>query len=122
MRLAKFLSTVSLVTIFSLLYVYQQSEIYRLAYLGQKRHSIFQDLLDKNTRLRYNMQKSASLVQIGNKVMDNKDYEMPATFQLVKLSYPLENSNIKYRVIKKQNLIARFFSVKTQAEAKTINP
>jgi hypothetical protein len=53
-----------IVTLFSLLYVYQQTEILHLAYVGQKRVTAFEDLFDKNSVLRYNINKSSSLVHI----------------------------------------------------------
>ena len=111
-----------MVTFFALVYVYQQSEIFRFAYAGEKRQALFQDLLDKNTALRYNILESGSLIRIGNKILESNDYEMPETYQLVKLAYPLENLKVKGSVQRKENLVARIFSIKRQAEAKTINP
>ena len=64
MKLSKFFSAVVFITSFSVLYVYQQSEIFRLAYLGQKKQSVFTELLDKNTALKYNINKSSSLVKV----------------------------------------------------------
>ncbi|MDD5594817.1 MAG: hypothetical protein PHY94_01095 [Candidatus Omnitrophica bacterium] len=122
MKLSKFVSFCIFTTFFSVLYVYQQSEIFRLAYLAQKRQSMFQELLDKNTFLRYNIESNASLVRIGTKLSQNQDYEIPANFQLVKLAYPLENLKVNLRAPKKENLIARIFSIKREAQAKTINP
>ena len=86
MRLNKFLSMAFFVTFFSLLYVYQQSEIIRLAYAGQKQRMVFQDLLDKNSVLRYNIERSASLVSIGSNISGNSDFQMPDKYQLVKLT------------------------------------
>jgi len=122
MKLTKFILFCIFTTFFSVLYVYQQSEIFRLGYLAQKRQSMFQELLDKNTFLRYNIESNASLVRIGTKLSQNQDYEIPANFQLVKLSYPLENLKVNLRAAKKENLIARLFSIKREAQAKTINP
>jgi len=122
MKLQKFLCAVVFVTFFSLLYVYQQSEIFRLAYVGEKNQAAFQDLLDKNTYLRYNIQSSVSLVRLGSKISESKDYEMPAAFQLVKLSNQLENIKTTRLVRRRENLLVRFFSIKREAQAKTVNP
>ncbi len=123
MKLSKFLLFVTSFTFFSLLYVYQQSEIFRLAYLGEKRILLFEDLLEKNTILRYNIEASASLTRIGNKLSSAKDYEMPGKFQLVRLSRDLENTSLNLAPrAKKQNMLVRFFSVKREAQAKTVNP
>ena len=122
MKLSKFLLVALTFTMCSLLYVRQQSEIFRLAYLGQKKSSIFADLLEKNTLLRYNIESNASLVRIGDQVSGAGDYEMPMSFQMVKLNSPLENLKPTVSLPKKENMIARFFSIKREAQAKTINP
>ena len=85
MRLNKFLSMVICVTLFSLLYVYQQTEILRFAYVEQKQRSAFQVLLDKNSVLRYNIEKNCSLVNIGGSVSNPSDFQMPDKYQLVRL-------------------------------------
>lgn len=90
--------------------------------MAQKRQAMFQELLDKNTLLRYNIESNASLVRIGSRLSQNQDYEIPANYQLVKLSYPLENLKVNMRAPKKENLIARIFSIKREAQAKTVNP
>ncbi len=123
MRLHKFLLLVFCITFFSLLYVWQKTEIFRLAYLGQKRWSEFQDLLDKNADLRYNLKSNTSLVRIGSSVSASGDFQMPDVYWLVKLN-PSNKEGIKLasrRIAKKVSLFSRIFSIKRQAEAKTIN-
>ncbi len=121
MRTSKFLSIIASVTFLSLLYVYQQTEIFRLAYMGQKNMTVFQDLLDKNSILRYNIEQKASLVDIVNKVSDSVDFQMPDTYRLVRLTSPREGLRLAGHRIKKENILSRLFSIKRQAEAKTIN-
>jgi len=123
MRLAKFLWMSVFITSFSLLYVYQQSEIFRLAYLGQKRQGVFDELLDKNTALRYNINKGSSLVRIGNKISGSNEFQMPDTYRFVKFvssqgALKLARQDRQTQ----QNLFARFFSIKREAQANTINP
>ncbi|MFH1440832.1 MAG: hypothetical protein ABIH18_02155 [Candidatus Omnitrophota bacterium] len=122
MKLPKFLSLIVFITLFSLLYVYQQTEIFLLAYDGQKKQSILQDLLDKNTILRYNIARNVSLTRIGNKISNNVDFQMPDAYRLVKLSQPLDSLDVSQYVPKKESMIARIFGIKTQAEAKMISP
>ena len=122
MKLPKFLSIVTFITSFSLLYVYQQTEIFRFAYVGQKKQALYQDLLDKNNILRYNMKSKASLVQIGSAISSNTDYEMPNTYRLVRLSPSREGLNVKEQSLNRETIISRLFGIKRQAEAKTINP
>ena len=122
MRISRFVAVVSFITCFSLLYVYQQSEIFRLAYVGQKKQVSFQDLLDKNTILRYNVERNASLISIGNKISGSNDFQMPDSYRLVKLSATKEGFRINSENPAKQTMIARIFGIKSQAEAETINP
>jgi len=122
MKLPKFLSVVTFITSFSLLYVYQQTDIFRLAYVGQRKQALYQDLLDKNNILRYNIKVKASLVQIGSTISSNTDYEMPNTYRLVRLSPSREGLNVKEQSLNRETIISRLFGIKRQAEAKTINP
>lgn len=121
MKLPKFLLTIGFVTFLSLLYVYQQTEILRLAYTGQKKTAAFEDLLDKNGILRYNINKTASLVHIAHRVSKVADLEMPDTFKLVRLGPSQENLKAPAQLFKKENVLSRLFGVKRQAEAKTVN-
>jgi hypothetical protein len=122
MRISRFVAVVSFITCFSLLYVYQQSEIFRLAYVGQKKQVSFQDLLDKNTILRYNIERNASLISIGSKISGSNDFQMPDSYRLVKLSATKEGYRINSINPARQTLIARIFGIRSQAEAETINP
>ncbi len=122
MKINKFLSISAFITGFSLLYVYQQTEILRFAYIGSKKQAAFEDLLDKNSVLRYNIVKNASLVNIGGRVEKSGEFQMPDAYRLVKLSPAAENSEIKVGAIVRQTLLSKIFSIKKQAEAQTINP
>ncbi len=122
MKLPKFLSVIVFITVFSLLYVYQQTEIFLLAYDGQKKQAVLQDLLDKNNILRYNIARNASLTRIGNKISSNADFQMPNAYRLVKMAQPLDSLKVRQYTPKKESLIASIFGIKTQAEAKMISP
>lgn len=122
MKLSKFLNLAFIITFFSLLYVWQQTEVFRLAYDGQKNLAFFEDLLDENSNLRYNLKKNTSLVRIGSKVSAHGDFQMPDNYCLVKLVNPQESlKTASSRLPKKRNLLSRIFDIKRQAEAKTIN-
>ncbi|MCM8795880.1 MAG: hypothetical protein NC928_04280 [Candidatus Omnitrophica bacterium] len=122
MKLSKFIISISLITFFCLLYVHQQSEIFRLGYMAQKKSAVLEELLDKNHLLRYNLNKTTSLVLIGNKISERVDLEMPENFHLV-IFQPKETKGIMaFGAIKKENLFSRLFGIKREAQAKTINP
>jgi len=122
MRLTKFFSTVVFITSFSVLYVYQQSEIFRLAYLGQKKQAIFTQLLDKNTALRYNINKGSSLVNIGARINETGDFQMPDNYRFVKFIASPAGLKLADQNQAQEGLLARIFSLKREAQAKTINP
>lgn len=120
MRLSKFLMLMVFITALSLLYVYQQTEVMRLAYAGQKKITSFEDLLDKNSVLRYNLGKRISLVRIGE-LSESGDFQMPDTYKLVKLS-SRQRLKVSAGARKKENLASRIFGVKQEAEARTTKP
>lgn len=123
MRISKFLFLVFSLTFFACLYVWQQTKIFTLAYAVQKNEELFKDLLDKNSLLRYNLKKNTSLVRVGAKIPSSGDFQIPDNYFLVKLSLPKpERSEAKLVSVKKESLIARLFSIKTEVQAKTINP
>lgn len=122
MKVSRFLSAASLITCLCLVYVYQQTEIFRLAYAGQKKQTFLQDLLDKNSILRYNIQKDASLVNISDKIAGSSDFQIPDTYRLVRLAPYKTGAKLKEMVSGRQTLFSRLFGVKRQAEAKTLNP
>jgi len=122
MRLTKFLSYALLFTSFSLLYVWQQTKTVRLAYEGQRKMTRFQELLDDNSVLRYNLKKNTSLVKLGMKVPGAGEFQMPNSYCLVKLSKPVEGVKIaRNGSLPRQNLASRIFGIRGQAEAKTVN-
>jgi hypothetical protein len=122
MRLSKFITIVTAITLFSLLYVYQQTEIFRLAYVGQKKATQFQDLLDKNSILRYNIGKKVSLVEVGSRIAGCADFQMPDSYRLVRMAPAQKVSKISGRLPKRETLAFRIFGIKREAEAKTLNP
>lgn len=122
MRMTKFFSVIVFLTSFSVLYVYQQSEIFRLAYLGQKKQATFNELLDKNTALRYNIRKNSSLVAIGNRINDTNEFQMPDNYRYVKFISSKDGLELAAQNQSREGLLARIFSLKREAQAKTINP
>jgi len=120
MRHNKFLSIIIFTTVFSCLYVYQQTEIVRLAYAGQKNKAAFGELLDKNNFLRYNLEKSISLVRIGESVSRTASFQMPNNYRLVRFASAKGSHNAFIERSKKESMLSRIFSIKRQAEAQTI--
>ncbi|TAM38820.1 hypothetical protein EPN54_03970 [bacterium] len=122
MRLNRFISVTVIITSFCVLYVYQQSEIFRLAYLGQKKQITFNELLDKNTALRYNIKKNSSLVNIGKSMGSANEFQMPDNYRFVRFIPSRDGLKVADQDQGREGLLARIFSLKRQALAKTVNP
>lgn len=122
MKLSQFLCIVACITILSLLYVYQQTEILRLAYIGQKKSSLLEDLVDKNSLSRYNIEKSASLVQIADAIHRPCDFQIPDTYKLVRLTTSQGKPETSESPLYRESVLSRLFGVKREAQAKTTNP
>lgn len=122
MKLPKFVLSIVVITSFSLLYVYQQTEIFCLAYISQKKQISLEDLLDKNNLLRYNINRNASLVNIGSRISEDADFQMPDNFKLIRMAPAFEESKPQIESSKVQILLTHIFGIKRQAEAKTVNP
>lgn len=124
MKLSRFLSIAASVTFLSLLYVYQQTEIFRLAYTAQKKSTVFQDSLDRNTVLRYNINARTSLVRLDSEISGYGNFQMPESYRLVRLTRPQKALRLtsKEHTLNPKNIVSVLFGVKRQAEARTINP
>lgn len=121
MKLSKFLFLVFLVTFIALVYVYQQTEIFYLAYLGEKKQTLVSELLDKNKIFRYNINRFSSLPYLDKGVLQNVDFELPAAHQLVRLQFSEVNTKIGREPKKRANLFFSFFSRIAQAQAQSLN-
>jgi len=121
MKTSKLLYFISLITFASLFYVWQQTEIVRLAYVGQKTQVLYQDLLDKNTVLRYNIGKNASLVNIAGRIAGRADFQLPDSYRLVRLASSDKVVKIRQNYLPpKESLFSRVFGLRREAQAKTV--
>lgn len=82
MRLKYFVLSLSVVTIASLSYTWQQIEIIRLAYQQNRTNKTYKELLDRNYYLRYNLVNLKSASHLGNKLLDeHTNFEIPKDTQ-----------------------------------------
>ena len=120
MKLSRFIFIVGFLTLVVLVYVWQQSEIFCLAYKGQRRLSAYQALAEKNALLKYCKQSDISLVRISDRLGEKDKFQIPDTYRLVRLVSPQEDLKAKANPSRRESFLSRFFSVKRQAEAKTL--
>lgn len=110
-------------TCLSLFYVWQQTEIVRLAYACQKKTTTFQDALDKNSSLRYNLKKNTSLTYIGSSLYESCNFRMPENYCVVKVASVKPAAAAVARTQgRKEGFLARLFSVTRQAQAEPAGP
>jgi hypothetical protein len=122
MKMTKFISLTVFITSCCVLYVYQQSEIFRLAYLGSRRQVTYNELFDKNTALSYNIKKSSSLVKIGSRISGTNEFQMPDKYRFVKVVAYNDGLKPASQNQARVGLLAGIFGLKREAQAKTINP
>ena len=122
MKMTKFISLTVFITSCCVLYVYQQSEIFRLAYLGSRRQVTYNELFDKNTALSYNIKKSSSLVKIGNRISGTNEFQMPDKYRFVKVVTYNDGLKPVSQNQARNGLLAGIFGLKREAQARTINP
>jgi len=120
-KLHKFSFFALAVTFFCLAYVYQQTQIYCLAYTGGKKEQLYQDLLDKNNLLRYNLNVITSLPLMGGRVLGSCEFEMLAISGLMRLEEPKAKENLVKSTNKFFTRLGNIFSLKSQAEATPLN-
>ncbi len=139
MNLTKVFIIILVITLLALVYVYQQSKIIQMAYREQEKLCIFESLVDKNNKLRYNLNWRTSLILVAG-AWQERDFEWPHQGQLVSLPGSTraaadwqskgprwmpavqqisEDNNQTKRA---QSLFTRLFGLKSQAEATSIKP
>ncbi|MDD4909884.1 MAG: hypothetical protein PHR44_04305 [Candidatus Omnitrophica bacterium] len=116
----RFLICAVITTTTALLYVYQHTEIFKLAYLAQKRSARYQELLDKNTHLRYNNRCVSSLSNIGSRMMNEREFEIPVSEQMVRVNLPGSKEGSLQEARARTSLLSLLNIRLRQAEAKTI--
>ncbi|MFH1678752.1 MAG: hypothetical protein ABH914_03940 [Candidatus Omnitrophota bacterium] len=121
MNLAKFSIIVLLITLLASLYVHQQIRIVQLAYQEQEKLACLKGLIEENKRLNYNLNCRTSLISIAGLWKDG-DFEWPQREQLVSLQTMQKIDEGSHEIIKKEGMLARFFRIRSQAEATPVKP
>jgi hypothetical protein len=124
MRLTKILVILFSITLIALIYIFQQTEIFQLAYAASKQEMRLKELLDKNNLLRYNINTISSLSYLESSLLSKADFQLPAQAQMVKLQTPPKERITVARAGakgRKRNLVFNFFNIVPQAEAGDFN-
>lgn len=126
MRTSRWFFYTVMITVLSLCYVAQQTEIVKLGYRINRAEKVLEALQDKKTSLEFTLSRLESPMHLDKSLfLNNNDFEMAQNFKLVKVSPAGKNKAI---LVAKRTAapsvlqrIAKLgiFSAK-QAEAKTI--
>lgn len=129
MRLSKFITALFVLTVFSLVYIELQVQIYDFGYKGEKKKVHIQRLTDIHSDLVYNIYKLKSANHIGIKLLSAEDSKMQFidNNHIIKLETPaqlLESGGFQVSEAgadgKKPGLLAGIFFPRSQAEAEPI--
>jgi hypothetical protein len=128
MKVSKIISLILLITLICLFYVWQKTEIVKLAYQKQKKLALYAELLDQNMILRYNLNTLVSFNNLERtlKLFDT-DYEIPHLSHIIDLRdkhigrvVEIASSGEKYPSSKRRkisNIFLNLFIPRSQAEA-----
>lgn len=129
MKLSKFLAMLFVVTVFSLVYIELQAQIYDLGYKGEKKKNHIQKLADVRSDLTYNIYKLKSANHIGIKLLSAEDPKMKFIdgSHIITLETPVrllegDDSTVSQASTagRKPGLLASIFIPRSEAEAQPI--
>lgn len=124
MKLTKFLKGMAIVTIFSVIYINLQVQIYDFAYQAKKKEKDIRRLVDHNGNVTYNILKLKSANHLGVKLLaENSNMQFMDSSNVVQLESHIslkkeQRPAASSKTEKKPNVLASIFSLRSQAEAK----
>lgn len=93
MRLTRASCIIAVVNIFSLLIVYQRTEVVKYSYTNKRQEDFLQQLSDKRNFLRCQLESYKSLNNINNQLfVKAAEFELPAETQIVTIAAPAKRS------------------------------
>ncbi len=130
MRTSRCILYTAIVTVLSLLYVYQQTEIVKLGYRITRAENVLQSMRDRRTSLEFTLTSLESPSNLDKNLFmnNNNQYEMAQSFKLVKVA-PLSSQGVRVASGSKMGFAPLSFLKRlarqgifapTQAEAKTV--
>jgi hypothetical protein len=128
MRTSRCILYTAIVTILSLLYVFQQTEIVKLGYKMTRAEQVLESMSDHKTSLEFTLSRLESPLNLDkNLFLHNNEYEMAQSFKLVKVAPKHRGSHATVvakatspeRSLLKRLAMHNIFAAKP-AEAKTV--
>ena len=128
MKLLKLIKVMAILTSFALIYIHLQMKIFDLAYQGKNKEKEMRNLIDDNGNVTYNILKLKSSNNLGQKLLGEQSHlQFSDNAKVVKVetspSGGEENAlALSTGLEKKANFFINLFSLKSQAEAKPLEP
>ena len=127
MKTTRCLCVMGLVTVFSLLYVFQQTEVVKLGYRITAEEKRLEAAQDRRTSLEFTLSTLQSPVSIEeNFMVPSGSFEMPRAFRLVRIEEPADTTAAALNVATSSRstgwrrfALSALFSAR-QAEARTV--
>ena len=120
MSLKRYFAILIMITVLGVCYVHQQFLIVEANYTIKKREHILSQLLDRNTKLRYNINELESPASLEMKLAANGlQYNTPKTWVVVKRRESKPTYRFAKNAERRPTLVAKFLNfVTVKAEAK----
>ncbi len=125
MRLSKSLAAMVIVTVMALIYIHLQVQIYDLAYRGSAQESQISQLMDDRDDIHYDITVLKSANHLGGTLLSgDSDLRFLDRDDIIEVHVPRSPRAIDMASLssqrKERSFLARLFSLKSKAEAKTI--
>ena len=125
MRFLRFLKVMATLTVLAVVYIHLQIQIIKLAYNAKNKEQQIQKLLEEQGRITYEILTLKSANHLGVKLLNDKsDMKFLDHSSIVKVETPeIVREQIHLVTgerVKKPNLFASIFSLRSQAEAKPV--
>ena len=124
MKLPKCLLCIIFCTIVALVYIQMQVQIYDLAYQGKNKQKAIQQLKDENSDVIYDICTLKSANHLGVKLLsENSGMQFLDDTRIVLVETPQEvvqSDTLALSSNRRPGFLASIFSLKSQAEARTI--
>jgi hypothetical protein len=119
MNLKKTLKILVFLLPLALIYVWQGTQVFKLAYQMENKVCVYKELLEKNSILRYNIDVKISSQEMGQGFLaKDKDLKIADSVFIVKAKNNTQEPNSIYSKLERENHLLRFFNPPAEAESK----
>lgn len=119
MIIKRTLKIVAFLVPLAILYVWQNTQTFKLAYEMENKAGAYKELLEKNSLLRYNINVRMSSQEIGESFLSkDNNLKIADSIFVVKAKSKAKETPAIYSKIGRENRLLRFFSPPAEAESR----